>query len=322
MSTHKQAPNDNGATLPSALQNSIHRIRDDREHGASWLSREAARSMVEGAKSGTNVTVEQQLEQLRTVAHALVAIRPSMAALANTVARIWAATVHNEWSAYARLDALRSEAQRSYEAGNTASEAIYHHARPYLADTLYTHSRSGTVEYALTHVAAEKHTVNCRRHIIVSESQPGGEGLAAARALATAGWQVTLVADAACGLFMSGVQAAIIGADSVRADGSVINKVGSYPLALMAHEAHVPVYVLCEAAKIAAPEFPLVYEEMEPEELLPQPMSGITPRNPYFDRTPPELITAIIVETGLLSDAERKRLATDAAHRLEILFTE
>lgn len=322
MSTHKKAPNDNEAALPSALQESIHRVRDDREHGASWLSREAARSIVEGAMSGSNVTAEQQLEELHAAARAFVALRPSMAALANTVARIWAASAHNEWSAYARLDALKSEAQRSYEAWDAASEAIYRHARPYLTGTLYTHSRSGTVEYVLTHVAAEQGTVDGQRHIVVNESQPGGEGLATARALATAGWQVTLVADAACGLFMSGVQAVIIGADSVRADGSVINKVGSYPLALMAHEAHVPIYVLCETVKIAAPDFPLVYEEMPPEELLPQPIAGITARNPYFDRTPPELITAMIVETGVLSDTERTRLTSEATHRLEILYTE
>ncbi|WIG57309.1 MAG: hypothetical protein OJF49_000053 [Ktedonobacterales bacterium] len=322
MSTPKRLPNDNGATLPSALQDSIYRIRDDREHGASWLSREAARSMLEGAKSGSNVTAEQQLEQLHAVARAFVDIRPSMAALANTVARIWAATAHSEWSAYARLNALRSEAQRSYEAWDAASEAIYHHARPYLAGTLYTHSRSGTVEYVLTHVAADQYTIDGRRHIVVSESQPGGEGLATARALATAGWQVTLVADAACGLFLSDTQTVIIGADSVRADGSVINKVGTYPLALMAHQAHVPIYVLCETVKIAAPDFPLVYEEMPPEELLPQPIAGITPRNPYFDRTPPELITAIIAETGVLSDAKRTRLATEATYLLEILATE
>ncbi len=107
--------------------------------------------------------------------------------------------------------------------------------------------------------------------------------------------------DAACGVFINEATCVALGADSVRADGSLVNKVGSYPLALMAREAGKPVYVLCETLKVAAPEFPLVLEEKDPVEALPDMIAGLSARNPYFDVTPAALITAYITEHGVLS---------------------
>ncbi len=125
---------------------------------------------------------------------------------------------------------------------------------------------------------------------------------------------VTLVADSACGLFIEQADAVVVGADSVRADGSVVNKVGTFPLALMAREAHVPVYVLCETLKIAAPDFPLVLEEADVTQLLPVPQPGVTPRNIAFDHTPAALITSIITERGILARSGVSTYA-DAAGR-------
>ena len=71
----------------------------------------------------------------------------------------------------------------------------------------------------------------------------------------------------------------VLGADSVRANGDVVNKVGSYPLALVAREARVPVYVLAETLKIAAPDFPLQLEPLEwPEAPLPRAGDRATQR--------------------------------------------
>src|SRR5579859_3800255 len=105
------------------------------------------------------------------------------------------------------------------------------------------------------------------------------------------GLAVTLVADAACGVFIGEATCVALGADSVRSDGSVVNKVGSYPLALVAREAGVPVYVLCETLKIAAPAFPLVLEEVDPVAPPPVALPGVTRRAVSFDHTPAGLIS-------------------------------
>jgi translation initiation factor eIF-2B subunit delta len=108
----------------------------------------------------------------------------------------------------------------------------------------------------------------------------------------------------------------------VRADGGVVNKVGTYPLALAARAAGVPVYVLSEAAKIAPPTLPLVFEEMPPEELLPEPLPGVTARNVYFDLTPADLIAGLVTEVGFLDRAAIATRAAQAGTALAALLDE
>jgi len=89
------------------------------------------------------------------------------------------------------------------------------------------------------------------------------------------------------------------------ADGKVINGIGTYQLALAAEKAGIPFYVLCETLKfdprLKGDEVDL--EEKEPSEVV---RPGVLPpevkvKNPHFDITPLELITAVVTENGLLT---------------------
>ena len=113
----------------------------------------------------------------------------------------------------------------------------------------------------------------------------------------------------------------ILGADSIRADGGVVNKVGTFPLALAAQRAGVPLYVLAESLKIAAPSTPVVLEAMDPRELLPEPAPGVSARNPYFELTPADLVTAVISERGRLSVEAIAGIASEAERTLAGLMT-
>jgi translation initiation factor 2B subunit (eIF-2B alpha/beta/delta family) len=218
---------------------------------------------------------------------------------------------------------MHAEAQRLSADWDSAADSIYRHARSLLGPVVYTLSRSGTVEAVLARLARATSTAAAHadrehrqlRRVLVSESRPGGEGLAAAVALARAGLAVTLVPDAACGVFIGEASAVALGADSVRPDGSLVNKVGSYPLALAAREAGVPVYALCEALKIAAQRFPLVLEPLEWPAVAGRLPQGVEARSVGFELVPARLLTGIVTEDGVLSVAqvgERARLA-DAA---------
>lgn len=304
--------------LPAELASALQRIKDDREHGASWLARAAAHALAEASQPDDVRDHAVKINYLHAAASAFVAARPSMAAVANTAARVWAAATAQPVAAPgARLHAAHAAAQALLRTWDDSSQAILSAARPLLTGIILTHSRSGTVEAVLREMAARGDADT--HEIFVTESRPGGEGIALARSLASSGWHVTLIADAACGHFMREVSAVVLGADSVRDDGSVVNKIGSYLVALAARDAQVPVYVLCETLKIAALGFPLVYEEMDPDELLPSEAAGITPRNVYFDRTPAELITHLITERGILFRNDIRLLSTEAAAALSAL---
>jgi translation initiation factor 2B subunit (eIF-2B alpha/beta/delta family) len=164
----------------------------------------------------------------------------------------------------------------------------------------------------------------CRQQlerVYVTEGRPRCEGRATAQALAAAGIPVTLLTDAEAGLFISECAAVVIGADSVLADGSVVNKTGSYLLALAARASRpqrVPFLALAEMLKIAPAARPHL-EEMDPAEVLPPDLPGVSARNIYFDRTPASLVSAIITERGPLSRTQIREQAAQARRWARLL---
>ncbi|MFK4148147.1 S-methyl-5-thioribose-1-phosphate isomerase [Streptomyces sp. NPDC004065] len=169
------------------------------------------------------------------------------------------------------------------------------------------------------------------RRLWVDETRPllQGARLTAYEA-ARHGLAYTLLTDNAAGsLFAAGeVDAVLVGADRIAADGSVANKVGSYPLAVLARYHHVPFIVVAPVTTVDpdTPDGASIEVEQRPsyevtEILAPQaPVTGAgggfpvaplgtTAYNPAFDITPPELVTAIVTEEGVVSPVTAKGLA-------------
>jgi methylthioribose-1-phosphate isomerase len=114
-----------------------------------------------------------------------------------------------------------------------------------------------------------------------------------------------LIADGAAGALLAAgrVRAVLVGADRIAANGDVANKVGTYPLAVLAERHAVPFYVLAPSSTLD-PEVPsgagMVVEEREEGEVLrPAAAPGAGAWNPAFDITPGALISAIVTETGI-----------------------
>ena len=141
--------------------------------------------------------------------------------------------------------------------------------------------------------------------------------------LVAAGVPVTVCTDSmAGGLLRSGrVDAVIVGADRIAANGDVANKVGTYPLAVLARYHHVPFYV---AAPSSTFDLSLSHGDQIPIEergrgeiTLPfgklMVPDGARVMNPAFDVTPAALVTAIITERGVVPDPSRVKLAEHLA---------
>lgn len=298
---------------------SVERIRADRIHGASWLAREAARSLADvAAEPGA---AAERVAAAHALARALALARPGMAAIANTVAAIWLATEAHADDPALQLAALQAEAGTVETTWLGAVAAMTGWARGILAPSggVYTLSRSGTVEGVLTALASER-AAGDPLAVIVSESRPGGEGADLARALAVSGARVTLAPDTACAALMEGVTLVLVGADAILADGSLVNKVGTRMLALAAREARIPVYALAERLKITPPAYPLTLDEQAPAPLLVSPVSGLTERRPLFERIPAEYVTGVVTEDGPFSAAEIARVAERAARAYAALM--
>jgi methylthioribose-1-phosphate isomerase len=119
---------------------------------------------------------------------------------------------------------------------------------------------------------------------------------------------LTLITDNMVGHFLrsGGVGAIIVGADRIAANGDTANKIGTYPMAVLAHEHHVPFYV---AAPISTLDLSISSGEKIPIEQRAAAevthMHGVrmapdvNVANPAFDVTPARLIAAIITERGI-----------------------
>jgi methylthioribose-1-phosphate isomerase len=158
-----------------------------------------------------------------------------------------------------------------------------------------------------------------RISVIVDETRPFLQG---ARLTA---WElqqddipVTLIADSAAGFLMSrsDVDAVVVGADRVAANGDIANKIGTYSLAVLAQRHAVPFYVVCPLSTIdrtiaSGADIPI--EERSADEITgygsmrwAPPEVGV--RNPVFDVTPAELVTALITEKGVTMAPDRRKI--------------
>lgn len=124
------------------------------------------------------------------------------------------------------------------------------------------------------------------------------------------GFDVTLLPDTAIGIAMQRelIDRVIVGADRITRTGHVFNKVGTYQIATLAKKHHVPFYV---AAPLSTFDFETDWKKVKIEERSPDEVRKLAGRqtapenvsvfNPAFDVTPPELITAIITEEGVIT---------------------
>jgi methylthioribose-1-phosphate isomerase len=129
---------------------------------------------------------------------------------------------------------------------------------------------------------------------------------------------VTLITDNMSGHMMSRgeVDAVIVGADRVAANGDVANKIGTYMVAVLAHRHGIPFYVACPVSTIdlnisSGDQIPI--EERAAAEVRGFGEAQWAPdetvvRNPAFDVTPAELITAIITERGVVISPNTAKL--------------
>jgi len=221
---------------------------------------------------------------------------------------------------------LLEEARRIVSDDVAANRALGERGAALLADParIFTHCNAGALATAghgtalgviRSAVAAGK-----RISVIVDETRPFLQGARlTAWELQQDGIPVTLVTDGMSGHLMSRgeIDAVIVGADRVAANGDVANKIGTYMIAVLARRHGIPFYV---AAPISTIDRTLdhggaiVIEERDASEVrghagLEWAPPGVSVRNPVFDITPAELVTALITEKGVVRAPDRGKIA-------------
>jgi methylthioribose-1-phosphate isomerase len=189
--------------------------------------------------------------------------------------------------------------------------------------TVLTHCNAGALATAGhgTALGVIRSAVQAGKQIAVfaDETRPFLQGARlTAWELSEDGIPVTLITDNMAGHFMSrgAVQAVIVGADRVAANGDVANKIGTYMVAVLAKRHGIPFYVAAPLSTID-PKTPngdaIPIEERDSAEVTAvagvrfAPV-GVSARHPAFDVTPAELVTALITERGVVFEPNREKI--------------
>ena len=259
-------------------------------------------------------------EPLEEAAERLKATRPTAVNLAWGVNRAVAAA---DPLAEARRVAVE-DVERNRRIGRHGAELLAAGSR------VYTHCNAGSLATAgygtalgIVRAAAEE---GQRPVVWVGETRPLLQGARiTAWELARLGIPATVVPDGLAASLMGGgeVDAVVVGADRVAANGDVANKVGTYGLAVLASHHGVPFYVAAPTSTVdldcqTGAGIPI--ERRPPEEVTTVggtvvAPAGVTAENRAFDVTPAALVTAIVTEEGVTTPPYGPALARLVHHR-------
>ena len=265
----------------SALAATVEELRNDREHGASWMARRAVEALLEANKEPAESS-DALVDSLIKAGRQLSEARPGVGAIAGASGRVLAAANAHR---YLDPDELRrmidEEAEGLLDGRRRAAASIAIQLQERLAGSVVvTHSASATVREALVHTPPAR--------AICTVSDPIGEGRAFAEELRGEGLTVELVEDADGAAALDDATLLLLGADTVFRDGTLSNKIGTTALAEAAAARSTPVVVACEIIKLAPIDAAAAPEKSAAERVL-------------FEFTPPHLITEIVTEEGGVS---------------------
>jgi translation initiation factor 2B subunit (eIF-2B alpha/beta/delta family) len=278
--------------IQANLDMALRWLRGDRTMGAGTLARAAAIEVAKLARLCPAKRLDEMRPLLDRAAERLQEVRPAMAAVANMLddARQSIATADSRDELVQAVESLIDDSRK-------AEERVAHEAAAIIApgSRVMTISFSGTVQRALLAVADKL------QRVLVCEGRPLMEGRRLAEELQKRGVRVTLLTDAQAFTHMQDADMLLLGADTVLADGSVVNKTGSALLALAARHWKKPIVVAAETLKFVrhkTSSMPSPQESNPPSEVWRDPPPGIDVANLYFDTLPASLVDQLITEHG------------------------
>lgn len=299
------------------VSSAVEKIKSMEVRGAGKIARFAVATVRDYVNnSGTDDIKELQQEVLE-VFRQLNESRPTAVSLRNSLRYVYNHSIKQLSGKSKSLDEWKKQVADACESFISKSEAAKEQIAKLGSDlvgdgfSIQTHCNS---QMALA-VIIEAHNQGKSPKVYATESRPWYQGHLTVRQLAEAKVPVTLIVDSAVRHFMEQVDLVLVGADTISAEGDLINKIGTVQLALAAGDAGVPFVVCAETYKFSPESLTengggVIIEERAAEEVVPDPSAfpGVDIVNPVFDRTPAKLIKEIITEVGIIKPSGAKDL--------------
>lgn len=294
-------------------------IRDMVVRGAPAIGVAAAFGMALAAQQSKATDYAQFLHDIQVAAETLRAARPTAVNLSWAIDSLLKKIKESHASVSELKNILLEAAQKMADDDVAINRRMAEHGAALIqdADTIIHHCNTGalaTVDWGTAlGVIRFAHESGKRIHVLVDETRPRLQGSRlTAWELQQYGIPFDIITDNAAGYFLQTGQAqkVLFGGDRMAANGDVANKIGSYMLALAAHDNHVPVYTVVPTSTIdltLAHGGLIPIEERSATEVLGLEFQGqivaprgATARNPAFDVTPARLLSGIVTENGVV----------------------
>ncbi|MEO9320593.1 MAG: S-methyl-5-thioribose-1-phosphate isomerase [Nitrososphaera sp.] len=293
--------------------------------GAPAIGVAAAFGLALAARQSAAKTKDDFIADMSTAFELLRSTRPTAVNLFWALERVMDKAKKSKSVEQAKSDVLNEALVMANEDIESNRSLGSHGARMFTdGDVVLTHCNAGslaTVAYgtALGVIRSARESGK-RLSVVATETRPVMQGARlTAFELQHDGVDVSLIPDTAVGHMMSRgiIQRVIVGADRVLRTGHVFNKIGTYQVAILARKHQIPFYVAAPLSTFDFESNPedVVIEERSIDEVVKVGKKRIAPRgvrifNPAFDMTPPELISGIITERGILNPPFEKNLKT------------
>lgn len=303
-------------------------IRSLRVRGAPAIGVAAAYGVVLGCQGVRSASRSAFAERLRYVLDYLASSRPTAVNLFWALERMRriAREMDPAASSAEVLERLWREAQAIESEDRAMCAAIGRWGAPLLAGCrgVLTHCNTGGLATAGEGTALAVILAAARQNpqlqVYADETRPLLQGARLTTwELMQHGVPVSLICDSMAGWVMHEgfVQAVIVGADRITANGDTANKIGTYSLSVLARAHRIPFYVAAPSSTfdLSLTEGRQIPIEQRPAEEITQPFGrAIAPRgcpayNPAFDVTPAENITAIITERGVIQPVQASQIS-------------
>ncbi|MCW4002597.1 MAG: S-methyl-5-thioribose-1-phosphate isomerase [Candidatus Bathyarchaeota archaeon] len=285
------------------VRETAERIKKLQVQGARNVAIAAVQAMQMLAKQSKAKTKTQFLAELKEAQKILAATRETEPLMRNAMHYLIVQAQNADTEKVAKLSQTVVSAASQFLADlATSRERIAEIGAKRIRDgtVVFTHCHSSTVTRLLAKAKAEGKNFK----VICTETRPAFQGRITAREMVELGVETTFIVDSAARTFMDSADIVIVGADAITSEGNVVNKIGTSGLAVLAHEARVPFYVVSELLKFNPETLGGECERIEqrtPAEVWSDAPAKLIVRNPAFDVTRNRYIHGLICEEGIIS---------------------
>lgn len=289
--------------MTETVKETAERIRNLHVQGARNVAITAIKSLKTLAETSKAKTRKEFIAELCSARELLFASRETEPLMRNAIRWIITQVEDSDERNPVELCHLVSVSAEKFQKSLAASrERIAEIGAKRIRDgsAIFTHCHSSTVSHMLWKAKSESRDFE----VICTETRPAFQGRITAKEMLQLGVKTTFIVDSAARSFMHDVDLVLVGADAITSEGNVVNKIGTSTIAVLAHEARKPFYVVSELLKFDPATLHGEYEKIEERsrnEIWEEAPTELNVRNPAFDVTPRDLIHGIICEEGIVS---------------------